>query len=134
MRSRTLTAWAQAATPESCASYTKNATVQTLARLLYARKRQYQVHANMAGPMERTAVLIAHARTRALVEQPLNIAAMLATSLRAVQEHHIGAQRARIGRALKMLVHVIMEVVNVALDDLVKFIASMTPLSSSIYS
>ena len=33
-----------------------------------------------------------------------------------------------------LCVHVILEVVNVALDDLVKFIASMTPLGSSIHS
>ena len=78
--------------------------------------------------MEWTAVLIAHAHTCALVEQPLNIAAMLAAPLGAVQEHHVRALRARIGHALKMLVHVIAEVVNVALDDLVELIEPLVAL------
>lgn len=59
----------------------KNVAVQALARLPYARKRQRQIHADVAGSVERTAVLIAHAHTCALVEQPLNIAAMLAAPL-----------------------------------------------------
>ena len=59
----------------------KNVAVQAVARFPYTRKRQRQIHANVAGPVERTAVLIAHAHTRPLVEQPLNIAAMLAAPL-----------------------------------------------------
>lgn len=59
----------------------KNVAVQALARLPYARKRQRQIHADVAGSVERTAVLIAHAHTCALVEQPLNIAAELAAPL-----------------------------------------------------
>ena len=59
----------------------KNVAVQALARLPYTRKRQRQIHANVARSMEWTAVLIAHAHTCALVEQPLNIAATLAAPL-----------------------------------------------------
>lgn len=59
----------------------KNVAAQALARFPYARKRQRQIHANVAGPLERAAVLIPHAHTRALVEQPLNIPAMLAAPL-----------------------------------------------------
>ena len=59
----------------------KNVAVQAVARFPHARKRQRQIHANVAGPVERTAVLMPHAHTRALVEQPLNIAAMLAAPL-----------------------------------------------------
>lgn len=59
----------------------KNVAVQALARLPYARKRQRQIHANMTGPVERAAILIPHAHARPLVEQPLNIAAMLAAPL-----------------------------------------------------
>ena len=73
--------------------YPKNVAVQALTRLPYARKRQRQIHANVAGPVERAAVLIPHANARPLVKQPLNIAAMLATPLGAVQKHHVRALR-----------------------------------------
>lgn len=80
------------------------------------------------GPVERTAVLIAHAYAGALVEQPLNIAVMLAAPFRAVQEHHVRALRTRIGHAFEMLVHVIAEVVDVALDDLVELVHPLVAL------
>ena len=59
----------------------KNVAVQAPARFLYARKRQRQIHANVAGSVERAAVLIPYAHACPLVEQPLNIAAMLAAPL-----------------------------------------------------
>ena len=71
----------------------KNVAVQAVARFPYARKRQRQIHANVAGPVERAAVLIPHAHAHPLVEQPLNIAAMFATLLGAVQKHHVRALR-----------------------------------------
>ena len=108
--------------------YPKNVAVQALTRLLYPRKGQCQIHANVAGPVERAAVLIPHAHTSALVEQPLNIAAMLAAPRCAVQEHHVRALRTRIGHARKMLVHVIAEVVDVALDDLIELIEPLVAL------
>ena len=71
----------------------KNVVVQAVARLPYARKRQRQIHANVTGSVERAAVLIPHAHARPLVEQPLNIAAMLSALLGAVQKHHVRALR-----------------------------------------
>ena len=71
--------------------YPKNVAVQALTRLLYPRKRQCQIHADVTRPVERTAILIPHAHARPLVKQPLNIAAMLATPLGAVQKHHVRA-------------------------------------------
>ena len=59
----------------------KNVAVQAVARFPHARKRQRQIHANVAGPVERTAILVANAHARPLVEQPLNIAVMLAAPL-----------------------------------------------------
>ena len=53
---------------------------------------------------------------------------MLAAPLGAVQKHHVGALRTRIGHARKMLVHVIAEVVDVALDDLIELINPLVAL------
>ncbi len=64
--------------------------------------------------MERAAVLIPHAHACPLIEQPLNIAAMLSAPLGAVQKHHVRALRTCIGHALKMVVHVIAEVLDIA--------------------
>ena len=78
--------------------------------------------------MERAAVLISHAYARPLVEQPLNIAAMLAAPLGAVQKHHVRALRTRIGHALKMLIHVIAEVLDIVGKHLVELVHPLVAL------
>ena len=53
---------------------------------------------------------------------------MLATPLGTVQKHHVGALWTRIGHALKMLVHVIAEVVDVAGKHLVELVNPLVAL------
>ena len=78
--------------------------------------------------MERTAILVANAHAGTLIEQPLNIAAMLAAPLGAVQKHHVRALRTRIGHALKMLVHVIAEVLDIAGKHLIELVHPLIAL------
>ena len=73
-------------------------------------------------------VLIPHAHACPLIEQPLNIAAMLSAPLGAVQKHHVRALRTRIGHALKMLVHVIAEVLDIVGKHLVELVHPLVAL------
>ena len=78
--------------------------------------------------MERTAVLIPHAHARPLAEQPLNIAAMLAAPLGAVQKHHVRALRTRKRDALPVFFCIRAEVLDITGKHLVELVHPLVAL------
>lgn len=100
----------------------ENIPIQSGKGFLHPGKGQSQVHADMAGAVERPSVLPGHAHVPASLQQPVDGISMILTPLRAVREQHIGALGLRDTDTVEVVRDVGAGEVYIASEDLAQLV------------